>query len=153
MAEYLRDSQAPLATARRLDAEMESLRKRAFTAFDTQKRDEGEQLWAEVLKRAPEVQHQYAQASQALDMAAGLEPSRADIREQLAHVLCERVGLAEREHNRQQLAELEERLAAYTVRAAPRPCAIPARLRLLITPPGAQMTIAKYVLDERQKGC
>ncbi|MCK6591889.1 MAG: formylglycine-generating enzyme family protein, partial [Polyangiaceae bacterium] len=113
VAGYLKDATAEIARAREKNKEVEALRATAFGHFDGSRRDEAEEAWARVLVESSATSHAYARAAQALESALGLDGTRKDIRRTLGDILFERVLLAERDHQANQLDELRQRLSVY----------------------------------------
>ena len=141
-----------LTRAQALNAELDKLRSQAFAAFDAQSRQEGEVKWARVLERSAEMDELYARASQSLEAALTLDGGRQDVRNQLADVLYERAGIADRDGNSSRLRDLLARMALYDPGGQRvRSWSTPARIDLQTTPAGALVTVARYVENKRHR--
>ena len=136
--------------AREHDAELLRLRAAAFANFHARDPEAGEETWALALDAAPAALALYNQAARELETALNLGSDRADLRRSLAEVLHERAAIAEREHDPALAEELLARANLYDVAGeqAARWRA-PARLDLQTSPPGARVTLASYIRDQK----
>jgi formylglycine-generating enzyme required for sulfatase activity len=152
VAEHAGRGLALLDEARRRDAEVQALRSQAFLAFDSQKKEEGEALWARSLKLGAHSADSFAQASQALEAALLIDAGRADVRNLLADALYESALEAERARQPGRRAALVQRMALYDqggVRQAR--LSAPAQLTIETSPPGARVRLQRYVEDDNQR--
>ncbi|TMQ20789.1 MAG: hypothetical protein E6J90_15595 [Deltaproteobacteria bacterium] len=118
-----------LAEARRLDGESQRLRADALVVFD---RGEGllavgasdgtwpqaEAAWSHVLGVSAAAAARYADANSAFEAALFLDPSHADVRDELARLTAVRLALADRLHHHELASELTERLSGLLVAGA-----------------------------------
>jgi serine/threonine protein kinase/formylglycine-generating enzyme required for sulfatase activity len=104
---------AAIDDARRLAAERDAARARAFGLFDAHHWREGEDLWTEVETLAVREAGQQRAASGYLESALSLDPARASLRAQFADLTFERLLRAERDHHGDLADELAGRLVAY----------------------------------------
>ena len=99
-------------TARAAAAKALELRKRSFTAFDALDRDEGEASWKQARALVPAIDAGYDQAERAFESAFMLDPSRVEIRAQLADLRYEHLLFAEDFRLESKAQVLQERLAS-----------------------------------------
>ncbi|MEM9492769.1 MAG: SUMF1/EgtB/PvdO family nonheme iron enzyme, partial [Myxococcota bacterium] len=138
--------------ARDKTAELEGLRQRAFAAFNSQRSEEGEALWTQVVELAATANQLYREASQVFEAGLVIDSSRIDVRDMLGEVLLERALAAERDHNTALRDELLERLKIYDLDSEfSQRWTAPARLELSSQPSGAQVVLEEYVTDENQR--
>ncbi|MBI5481631.1 MAG: SUMF1/EgtB/PvdO family nonheme iron enzyme, partial [Deltaproteobacteria bacterium] len=143
---YLTDGRALLERARATAAAAEAQRRAAFARFDAREVDAAEGVWAQALARGVEAERAYARASQPLEAALMLDQTRAAARALLADLLYERALLAERDRRDTQRDELLERLRLFDARGErERRWNAPARLAVETRPPGAVVTIERFV--------
>jgi serine/threonine protein kinase/formylglycine-generating enzyme required for sulfatase activity len=152
VAAALTEARHALTTARVTAGEAERLRRLAFARFDAPDRAAGEARWAEALGLGRTVDRDQARASQTLEAALVLDPTRDDVRALLADVLYARALVAEQERRWAQVDELLERLALYDTENERRHrWDAPARLGLSSFPAGATVTLTRFVEDDRHK--
>jgi serine/threonine protein kinase/formylglycine-generating enzyme required for sulfatase activity/cell division protein FtsB len=129
--------------------ELEDLRRKAFEAFDTARRDDGERLWASARELAAQVDKTFARASQALETALTIDGTRADVRDMLGDVLYDRALAADKTNSDAQRDDLLQRMALYDVSGErARRWSAPAEIAIGGLPSGARATIAHYVKTE-----
>jgi formylglycine-generating enzyme required for sulfatase activity len=149
---HVQEAMAVLAKAQKLNGDVERLRKDAFAAFDSQKRDEGEAKWAQVLEQSADVDDLYARSSQALEAALTLDSSRSDVKGRLAEVLYDRALSADRDRNPSRLKDLLARLVVYDEGGQRmRQWNAPAHVDIVSNPAGATVTISKYVESKKKR--
>jgi serine/threonine protein kinase/formylglycine-generating enzyme required for sulfatase activity len=143
------EARLALAGADAQDAELATLRLRAFALFDAQQRDEGERLWARSLALSAEVDRAYGRASQAFETALTIDAERQDVRDMLGDVLRKRAVVAERDRRPAQRDDLLQRLALYDVEGEHRRrFGAPAHLAIETAPAGARVTLEQLAEDE-----
>lgn len=146
------EAEASLEGARAATASADALRTEAFIAFDAAQPDEGERKWARSIALAAEADQRYGRAGQALEAALTVGGGRPAEQELLADVLYERALAAERDHRPEQRDDLLSRMALYDLSGERRArWSAPARLTVETSPTGAQVTLERYVDDDRQK--
>lgn len=148
---HVREASAASAGADREEAALEALRVEAFAAFDAGREQDGEERWARALALSAKIEHLRVRAGHALEAALSHGGDREDIRDALAELLYRRALAAEREGAAARRDELLDRLALYDhggERA--RRWEAPAELRVETDPPGAQITLARYVEGPRR---
>ncbi len=145
VAAYVGQARSVWATARQQNAEVDRLRRASFAAFDSQKREEGEKLWEQILTLYVETDRSFAHVSQLLEAASTADGSRVDVREMLGDVLYERALAAERERNKRLRDDLLERMSLYDIDGQKRKqWNAPAHLTLQIDPPDASIKLEQY---------
>jgi eukaryotic-like serine/threonine-protein kinase len=125
--------------ARKLAAQRDGARAKAFSLFDAHRWSEGHAAWTEVEALAAQESAHYRAASGYFESALSLDPARASLRAQFADLTFERLVRAERDHRRDLADELTGRLVAYDegrYRAALR---AGARIELDVSPAGARV--------------
>ena len=141
-----------LRKAQVLGKESTRLRRMALVRFDGHDVKSGEKLWSDYLEKISRLTGQYRAASQLLETAMLMDLERKDVRRLLANVLYERMLVAEALHQKGELDELFQRLTLYDEDGARRrQWAQPARLTLEVSPPGARVTLAWYVLGKDRR--
>ncbi|HET6280527.1 MAG TPA: protein kinase [Polyangia bacterium] len=95
IGEHVAESERDGANARAAKTLMLELRKRAFQAFDEERRDDGERVWAEARAEAASVDAALERAEQQIGAALTLDKERRTLRDQLGEVIYERALLAE----------------------------------------------------------
>jgi formylglycine-generating enzyme required for sulfatase activity len=134
------------------DGEVEDLRRSAFEAFDARRRDQGEELYGKARGLATEVEKIRGRASQELEAALTIDAERADVRDMLGDVLFERALAAERDQRSLQRDDFLQRMALYdTGGERGRAWDAPSELTVASSPAGAQVSLAAYTADEKQK--
>ena len=150
VAGHEREAAGHIAALDRIDVELESLRQRAFAAFDGMQKDEGEKLWAEAHAKAAQADEHSRAASAELEAATAIDGSRSDIHERLAALLYRRVIDAERDHQEALRDELVQRMHVHDVTGE-----YAAKLDALSTvwietdPPDARIEMAQYSFPEQ----
>ncbi len=132
--------------------ELDKLRTEAFAKFDARELEKGEELWSAARNRANSTEQLYARAGQELEAALVLDGTRTDVRDLLGDILFRRALFADNDGHTAQRDELLQRLVLYdqdgermlTWNAA-------ATLTVQSTPPADQVTIYRYVADDRGK--
>ena len=118
----------------------------AFTAFDAGRSDEGEARWAEARALDITAHDALAAASRSLEAALLVDPSRGDVRRELAALTFERLAQAEAAHDRAALAELLDRLALWDADGAVRArWDAPATISLATAPAAVPLVLERYV--------
>jgi serine/threonine protein kinase/formylglycine-generating enzyme required for sulfatase activity len=136
------------AAARSVEAE--TVRREAFATFDAGDSKAGEALWARHVAAVPDIERGLARAAQQLETALSLDAGRDDVRERLLAALWDRAVLAE-QVGRDPLAVQDQidRLALYDPSGAQMArWDAPAELHVTSDPPGAEVTLERYVEDE-----
>jgi serine/threonine protein kinase/formylglycine-generating enzyme required for sulfatase activity len=142
--EHTRQAEEALVQARAARAEASALRQRSFARFDAFERAEAEETWARALALGASLDASYGGASQQLETALMLDPSRPELRARFADLLYERALSAEEQRNELQKQELLRRLAVYDdAQERARRFAAPATLILAGKPPGGSIRIAR----------
>lgn len=146
VAGYIASAQRLLESARQQNAEVERLRQQAFAAYDAGQEPRGEELWAQAYELTAAARTQgYEPAHRELERAWLRDPSRPRTRRLLAGVLYERLLLAERDHQHEQLGELRHQLELYDDTGEyRRQLQAPARLELETLPAGASVLLERY---------
>jgi serine/threonine protein kinase/formylglycine-generating enzyme required for sulfatase activity len=148
VAAYLQQGAQQLGEARRRNAEIEQLRRDAFTAFDSYHQIDGEALWQQVLTDSQDSDRAYGRASQTFEAALTADSSSVEARAMLADSLFERALGAERDYHTSQLEDLLQRLALYDKSGdRRRRWSAPGRLQLTSTPAGAQVSVVRFERD------
>jgi serine/threonine protein kinase/formylglycine-generating enzyme required for sulfatase activity len=124
--------------ARTTAADGAKLAASAFAQFDANQLPDAETTWAAARAKTAEAQRAYTQASRALEAALLLDTSRSDVRRALAEVTFERLDLAERDEERD---ELTARLPLYDDGTFMQRLSAPATLDLALEP-GTSVTLA-----------
>jgi formylglycine-generating enzyme required for sulfatase activity len=108
--------------------------------------EQAESAWARVLAVSDAAATAYARASSAFEAALFIDPSRADLRDELAYLLAARLALAERLRQRAVTGELAERLAGLVATGAAPALRTADQTRLTVhrAPPEAAVTIARF---------
>lgn len=145
------------ARARRSDAEIQRLHGDALQRFDEgagllaggaleQSWEQAERAWSRVLEVSGAAGSEYARAAAALEAVLFIDPSRGDVRDELAHLLSARLALAERLRQRELTSELAERLSGLLVTGAAPSLrgADQATLSVRRAPPEAAISIARF---------
>jgi len=135
------------SAAEAISAVADGHRAQAFAAFDAGRSDDGEALWALYIAAIPDIERGLARAAQQLEMALSLDGQRHDVRERLLDALWKRALMAE-QAGRDQLTvqdqldriELYDQSGEYPARWN-----APAQLQITSDPPGAKITIERYV--------
>ncbi|MBK7071569.1 MAG: SUMF1/EgtB/PvdO family nonheme iron enzyme [Myxococcales bacterium] len=134
--------------ARAGDRQVEALRARAFARFDAGERDVGEAVWEERRLAAEEVDRGYARAVAALDAALEIAPGDAGARARRCDIVYERALIAERDFQRDRVADLVEALAACDAGGQRRRrWHAPAALTVEVVPANATVTLEAYHPD------
>jgi formylglycine-generating enzyme required for sulfatase activity/tRNA A-37 threonylcarbamoyl transferase component Bud32 len=135
-------------TARAAATKALELRKRSFAAFDALNRDEGETSWKQARALLPAIDAGYDQAERAFESAFTLDPSRVEIRAQLADLRYEHLLFAEDFRMEAKAQVLQERLASADANGSRRKAlAAPGTLALSVTPPTAHVVLERYDRD------
>lgn len=125
---------------------------RAFTAFDSQRLDEGERLWEESRAGSLEADRLYARASQAFEAALTVDGTSSESRELLADVLYKRTLASQRDRRTTQAEDLQDRLGPYDIQGTRQKLLNqPGFITAVTDPPGVQVTIGRYESDVRRK--
>jgi formylglycine-generating enzyme required for sulfatase activity len=114
----------------------------AFTVFDQLDRDAGEQLWGLALHDRARAHDDYRKATSHLETAFTKDASRADVRALYGDILLARVLRGERLHDRGELDELIERLAAHDDDHSRRAELVRPGLVTVHAPPGAAVAVS-----------
>src|SRR6185503_6805943 len=145
------------AEARRHDADAQRLRDEALQRFDEGEGllpggarehswEQAEVAWTRALEVSAIAGAGYARANSAFEAALFIDPSRGDVRDELAGLLATRLALAERLYQRELTSELAERLSGLlaTGAAASLRSAAQAVLSVRRAPPDAAIAIARF---------
>ncbi len=147
LARYRGEAAAVLTEADRLKGTLDDVEQRAFAAFDSRQRDDGERLWTEARGMYTAVDVRYREASQKIETALALDAGREEVQAELARVLHLRILLAERRHQDALREELLQRLQVHDVGGTFQGLLdAPARVHLETEPPGADVTLERYEL-------
>ena len=138
IAGQLTEATAATDAARKLAHDRDGARTRAFALFDAHQWPAGEEAWTGAEQLGEQETNQYRAASNHLESALALDPTRSSLREHLADLLFERLLRAERDRSTELAAELEGRLAAYDSGRRKAELGTDARLELEV-PPGTQV--------------
>jgi formylglycine-generating enzyme required for sulfatase activity len=120
----------------------------ALAAWDTQHADRGEQAWAEMTSHDADARQRLGETSEAIERALLRDPDRDDVRRQYADLLLDRALLAADDGRRDELHELESRLALYDAGGA-RLARLHAAGDVRITAPGP-VRVTRYDGGEAQ---
>ena len=124
------------------------LRKQSFASFDALNRDEGESLWRQARALLPAIDTRYDKAERAFESAFTLDPSRVEIRAQLADLRYEHLLFAEDFRLESKAQVLLERLASADANGSRRKAfAAPGTLVLSVSPPTARIVLERYDRD------
>jgi serine/threonine protein kinase/formylglycine-generating enzyme required for sulfatase activity len=141
-----------LEEARTRTRRMEANRREAYRLFDAGQRELGQRLWSEVVSESEPIDALLAQASQTLESALLVDPSREDVRDSLGDTLFERALAAERDRRRALQRELQQRLALYDRSGARRArWRTAATLRVDTEPKGASAILSRYGADAQMR--
>ncbi len=128
-----------------------ALRREAFSRFDAFQREEGEAAWSRARALTAHADQTYGRASQVFESALLLDAGDARVQGLFGDVLQTRALLAEREHHLEQRDELLQRLALYDPDGLRRQSvSAPAEISVRTVPPGALVSIARFVEDGRK---
>ncbi len=148
VAKLVDDAQGHADTAARAVEDSASLRRQAFARFDAFERDAGEKDWAKALALTARADQEYGNASLGLEAALKIDARDERAEGLLGDVLYARALLADREHHSEQHDELLDRLALHDAGGAHKQkLDAPAALSIGSTPPGAGVTIGRFVED------
>jgi serine/threonine protein kinase/formylglycine-generating enzyme required for sulfatase activity len=139
VADQVRAAMIAQTTARRIAAQRDVARSRAFSLFDNHHWGDGEVAWDEAEMMASQEDGAYRSASGRLESALSLDPTRARLRDWFADLTFERLLRAERDRHRDLADELAARMAAYDDGRHQAELAADAHLALEIAPTGAQV--------------
>jgi serine/threonine protein kinase/formylglycine-generating enzyme required for sulfatase activity len=152
IAQSVAVAQRAVALARAEHERASALRREAFAAFDTARRQEAEATWARALASAATVERAYGEASTALDTALRKDMGHAEVRRRFAEVLFERILLAERLRRPALRVELLQRLALVDDGGEfQRRLHEPARLHLDTEPAGATVRVERALDEEGRR--
>jgi formylglycine-generating enzyme required for sulfatase activity len=160
----LAEARARATEAHRLDAESAELHADALRRFDRgaglapsagpdgdveHSWELAERAWARVLSVSDRAATAYARASSAFEAALFIDPSRREVRDELAYLLAARLAFAERMRQRDAAGELAERLAALIAAGAAPALRTADRTSLTVhrAPPEAAVALARFELD------
>ncbi len=134
--------------ATRVDRDARDVRRRALARFDGGEEVEAERLWSHYRGLLAELRPHQEEATERLERALRIDPTRSDLRGRLADVLYARALLAEAEHQLEQRDELIGRLEIHDDTGERRArWSAPGRLRLT-TLPTARIELARHSLDD-----
>ncbi len=147
----LAEGMEQLSRANALNGEIDSLRTRAFAAFEAQQRDAAEALWAQVVEKAPDLDAAYTQAGSTFELAMRLDSSRNDIRNQFLASLFQRAIIADRERNTPRLNDVLSRIKIYdSDNVYYKKWNAPSSLEIITRPQGAAVNIHQYISAKRR---
>jgi formylglycine-generating enzyme required for sulfatase activity len=145
----LGEARSLLENARERHHALERARTEAFALFDTGELKKAQPRWVAALRLQAETERAYTRATDSLEKALVLDPSREEVRSAFADVLAERVRLAERAFRTAERDELLHRLRLYdTTGERLARWEAPMRLNLRTSPPGATVSLARYAQTE-----
>jgi serine/threonine protein kinase/formylglycine-generating enzyme required for sulfatase activity len=148
IARKVEGARVETGSAQRRSAEARDLRARAFAAFDAMDGAQGEQLWRQTRALVPLIDSGFDQAERMFETAFGLDPSRQEIRTQLADVRYEHLLFAEELGLESKARILEERLATVDVNGKRRAAlTAPGTLVLHTAPVASQALLERYERD------
>lgn len=148
IAALMQEATATTARAAEHAAQVEALRRQAFTAFDQSRSEQGERQWAQALKLSVQVDQEYANAGYRLEAAAMLDGSRLDVRALAGDIFFTRALLAERDHLQSRLDILLPRLSLFDLDGErQRRWSEPARLTLHTSPASAQVELQSLTAE------
>ena len=148
IAAAIDEAEGHVAAARAGAEKIRELRRWAFEAFDAQDPDRGESLWRQVQAQAPGADDGYLQAERAFETALVLDTSRAPVRNRLADVLVEHLGLARELRMPDRLEALDGALARNDPSGARRAALQRAgTLVLQVHPASAAISLERYESD------
>ncbi|HEY5947571.1 MAG TPA: SUMF1/EgtB/PvdO family nonheme iron enzyme [Kofleriaceae bacterium] len=130
----VRDAQTAMGAAREIALQRDAARKHSFELFDSYKWGAGEEQWATVEKLAARETSQYRAATEHLENALSLDPTRARLRQQFADLLYERMLRAEHDRKPEVVEELKARMQAYDGGRHDAQLRAPARIELDVAP-------------------
>jgi len=149
---YLNRGQAFFTEAKKKAVEAATLRQQSYAAFDGLDKDKGEAFWASALEAGSDASGLYAKAEYAFASGLSLDSSRSDVRDGLSDVLYDMALLYEATFKKQQLTEVVERLHLYDEQGARvAKLAAPATVEIAVEPAGAEIELAKYVPDKKDR--
>jgi formylglycine-generating enzyme required for sulfatase activity len=152
IGERLATGTSLLEEARGQNREVDKVQKQALAAFDSQRGEEGEPLWARALAGAQEYDKALGRVSQVFEGVLTLDPRNVQARERLAETLYERALAAERDHRSAQLEDLLQRLSLYDPeRIWQQRFVAPGQLSVRTEPPQAQVGLWRYEEGEAQR--
>lgn len=133
-------------------AAVDGKRLAALALFDQRENTKAEELWRQVLSDSHTLDATYLAATQPLEHASVVDPSRSDVRAELAKVLHLRAQLADHFYNIERRDESLRRLELYdTIGEYLNQWRAPADLTFLITPSNAVMTIATISANDGRR--
>lgn len=152
VSKHLGEAKVAFHEAELSNKELDKLRTEAFAKFDARELEKGEELWSAARKRADSTEQLYARAGQELEAALVLDGTRADVRDLLGDILFRRALFADQDGHSGQRDELLQRLRVYDHDGERMQLwSAPGTLSIRSTPPASQVTIHRYVLNDRNK--
>jgi formylglycine-generating enzyme required for sulfatase activity len=145
VASKLNEGRQALAEAAATEQVMNDARRRAFSAFDGARREEGEVIWADARTSASKLDTSLKRAQMALEAAISLDPANGSAREALGEALFQRALLAELESRPSDLGHILEQIER--VDASGRLMArwtSPGSIRIEISPRDARLVLERY---------
>ncbi|MGE0550507.1 MAG: SUMF1/EgtB/PvdO family nonheme iron enzyme [Kofleriaceae bacterium] len=134
ISQQLVQATGAIDAARELAQQRDGQRTRAFGLFVDHKWSEGEDVWTDAEVLADREASAYRAASNHVESALALDPTRASLREQFADLLFERLVRAQRDRAADLADELAGRLAAYDDGRHKGALVVAARLTLDVAP-------------------
>jgi len=137
-----------MTAARASSASARDLRARAFAAFDSTNKEEGEALWGQTRALLHSIDSNYDQAERSLEAAYALDRSHREHRAQLAEVRYEHLLFAEEFRLGNKADLLGERLASVDEDGSKaKELAAPGILALTTTPATTEVVLERYQRD------
>ena len=135
-----------LGSATEAESAMDAKRDSALRLFRTApSMKDGEAPWASALAAAKQADSKMLEAAQQLTAAMLLDPSRADLRDQMGDVIVRRIQLAQKLHQAEKSEELLRSLSGYDTQGRRlQRLTAPAMATITTTPSGATLTLHRY---------
>ena len=147
----LAESRSALLQARSLGTEVARARTAALGLFDAGSTDAGERAWKQLAPRVAIVEKHFVHASQVLESALLLDPTRGDVRALLTQTLYEWAVLADGERPLLKGEEILRHLDLYDDGSMRQRFAAAGKLGITSQPTGATVTLQRFVSDEQKK--
>jgi serine/threonine protein kinase/formylglycine-generating enzyme required for sulfatase activity len=145
IAARLQEADALLDHVGRGNSEVEQLRTQSFARFDAADIATGRKLWKQALAQSVEVERDCGGATQALEAALLMDPTRTNVHRRFAAALYARAELAERDRRTSERDEFVRRMSSYdTDGKLVRRWQAPARVSIVTSPAGAEVLLGRY---------
>ncbi|WP_437280289.1 protein kinase [Sorangium sp. So ce375] len=146
LTRHVDEARRSLEQARAARAELDAARRSAFARFDAGQSEPAEQAWEQARRRGAAVERSYADASGRLELVVLQDGDRRDARDLLADALCERAALADQDGRIVERDELVRQIRLHERRREG--CwDAPAQVSIETSPPGAEVSLERAVLD------